>query len=157
MRQTLEIPAGAARREPAVITCPEGLRVADLLPPTGAKLRVAYTSATIVGQSRVARVNLTGPALSRTTRVDGVGALPASDARRARSAPPTSARRRTPTHRVSVREQLLRVAPGGAASGSVRRGQPVAVLRTSGAWSRVVTDSGRRGWLPASVLAPIAP
>ena len=63
VRQTLLIGAGPGAREQAVITCPEPLRVADLLPPTGARLRVAYTAATVVGESRVARVTLTGPPL----------------------------------------------------------------------------------------------
>ena len=41
------LPAGSAAREQAVhFTCPAPLRVADLLPPTGAKLRVAYAPAT---------------------------------------------------------------------------------------------------------------
>ena len=101
-------------------------------------------------------MNLTGPALSADTRVtvsvlcrraDRAGSIRAADQRTAT----------TPTHRVSVREQLLLVSPGGEASGSVRRGQPVAVVRTAGVWSQVVTDSGRRGWLPARVLAPIQP
>jgi hypothetical protein len=56
-----------------------------------------------------------------------------------------------------VRDELLRVRPGGAASGSVREGQPVTVVRTSGEWARVLTDSGRRGWLPKEILAPIRP
>jgi RNA polymerase sigma factor (sigma-70 family) len=156
VRQTLRLPAGTEPRRQAVITCPATMRVADLLPPSGAKLRVAYAPATVIGQSRVARVVLSGPPLPRATTVTvSVLCRRPTEAGSIRAADQRSAR--TPTHRVQVREQLLLVRPGGAASGSVRRGQPVAVVRTSGSWSRVVTDSGRRGWLPASVLAPIAP
>jgi RNA polymerase sigma factor (sigma-70 family) len=156
VRQTLLIAAGEGEREQAVIACPEGLRVADLLPPTGAKLRVAYSSSTVVGESRVAHVNLTGPALAQQTKVTvSVLCRRATAAGSIRAADQRSAR--TPTHRVTAREELLLVRPGGEASGSVRRGQPVTVVRTQGSWSRVVTDSGRAGWLPASVLAPIRP
>ena len=156
VRQTLLISAGSGEREQAVLTCPAGLRVADLLPPTGARLRVAYAPSTVVGESRVAQVNLSGPALSADTRVTvSVLCRRATEAGSIRAADQRTAT--TPTHRVSVREQLLLVSPGGEASGSVRRGQPVAVVRTAGVWSQVVTDSGRRGWLPARVLAPIQP
>ena len=57
-----------------------------------------------------------------------------------------------PTARVAVREALLRVRPGGAATGSVRLGQPVRVLRRSGGWSRVSTDAGRSGWVRSAAL-----
>jgi RNA polymerase sigma factor (sigma-70 family) len=156
VRQTLEISAGSGKSWQSVLTCPAGLRVADLLPPTGAKLRAAYSSSTIVGESRVARIDLTGPALAKPTRVTvSVLCRRPTEAGSIRAADQRSADR--PTHRVRVKDELLLVSPGGAASGSVRQGQPVTVVRTSGDWSRVVTDSGRRGWLPARVLAPIRP
>ena len=63
----------------------------------------------------------------------------------------------TPTHRVRVRDELLRVSPDGQARGSVRRGQPVTVVRTSGSWSLVLTDAGTRGWLPSQDLSRLAP
>ena len=56
---------------------------------------------------------------------------------------------------MQVRDELLRVRPDGAARGSVRRGQPVAVVRSARGWSLVVTDAGTRGWLPSRALAPI--
>lgn len=156
VRQTLLIPRGPGAREQAVITCPAPLRVADLLPATDAQLRVAYAPATIVGESRVARIRLTGPPLERATRVTvsvlcrratAAGSIRARDQRSASA----------PTHRVRVREQLLRVRADGEARGSVLRGQPVALVRTAGSWSLVVTDAGTRGWLPSRTLARIAP
>lgn len=152
VRQTLLLPAGAGAREQAVITCPAPLRVADLLPPTGAKLRVAYAPATIVGESRVARIALTGPPLAQDTRVTvAVLCRRPTEAGSIRAADQRSAS--TPTHTVRARDELLRVRPDGAARGSVRRGQPVAVIRTAGSWSLVVTDAGTRGWLPADALS----
>ena len=155
VRQTLQISAGSGKREQAVITCPAGLRVADLLPPTGAKLRVAYASSTVVGQSRVARINLVGPALTQTTRVTvsvlcrqptPAGSIRAADQRSAS----------TPTHRVGFASSCC--------CQPRRRGERLCAPRPagrgrahSGSWSRVVTDSGRRGWLPTRVLAPIRP
>ena len=125
VRQTLLLPAGAAAREQAVITCPAPLRVADLLPPTGAKLRVAYAPATIVGESRVARIALTGPPLARDTRVTVVRPLPPADGGRVdprRRPAHGGARRRTAC---ACATSCCACAPTAQARGSVRRGQPV--------------------------------
>jgi SH3-like domain-containing protein len=54
-----------------------------------------------------------------------------------------------------VASAYLRVRPGGGASGSVRRDQPVRVIgRRGGGWRRVVTPEGDRGWVEAGALAP---
>lgn len=149
--QRLKIAAGAGARPAALLTCPAGLRVADLLPPRGAALRVAYTGGTTIGVSRTARVALTGPALTRARTVTvsvlcrrptGAGSLRAADQRS----------RVRPTHRVIAGETFLRATPGGAVTGAVRRGQPVAVRRARGTWRQVISDAGARGWVPAGAL-----
>ena len=152
VRRRLVLPAGSAPLGAVRISCPAPLRVADLLPVVGnVPLRTSYARGTVVGSSRSARVLLSAPARSGATPVTiGIlcrrpaagGSIRAADQRSAAA----------PTARVAVREALLRVSPGGAAAGSVRLDQPVRVQRRSGAWSRVVTDAGRTGWVRSSAL-----
>ncbi len=152
VRRQLVLPAGSASLGTVRIACPQGLRVADLLPATGSlKLRVAYVSRTVVGSSATAEIELTAPpraAQANATvailcrRPTSAGSIRAADQRAAAN----------PTDRVIVREALLREQPGGAATGSVRRDQPVRVIDRSGAWSLLITDAARRGWVRSSAL-----
>lgn len=155
VRQALELQAGALERRELTMTCPPGTRVADLLPPRGAELAVTYVAPTVVGATRSARVRFAPADLPQPARVTltmlckrpaASGSIVAADQRAAAR----------PTHRVISDDALLREAPrGDAASGSVRRGQPVAVRARDGAWSRVVTDTGERGWIASRDLAPL--
>ena len=152
VRRQLVLPAGSAPLGGVRITCPAPMRVADLLPVVGSvPLRTAYARGTVVGASRSARVLLRAPARPAQVGVTiGIlcrrpaagGSIRAADQRSSAA----------PTAQVAVREALLRVHAGGAATGSVRLGQPVRVLRRSGDWSHVSTDAGRSGWVRSSAL-----
>ena len=128
-------PAAASASRPC-ITCPAGLRVADLLPPTGAKLRVAYAPLDRRRREpRRARQPHRPGARAADTRVTVSVLCRRADRRPARSAPPTSARPRTPTHRVSV-------ARAAAARQPRRRGERLGPPRSAG---RGRAHVGRRG------------
>lgn len=65
VRRKVVIPAGTQRVPRTVrLTCPAGLAVADLLPPSGARLNVSYAPGTIMGVADTAavRLALSGPA-----------------------------------------------------------------------------------------------
>lgn len=87
VRRDVLLRAGV-RRAPRTlrITCPAGLAVADLLPPSGARLDVSYAPGTVIGvaESATIRLRLNGapPAGDRHARVgvlckrpDATGAL----------------------------------------------------------------------------------
>jgi RNA polymerase sigma factor (sigma-70 family) len=127
--------------------CPEGMRLADLLPPDGGRVSAHYADAAI---AQAGRVVLTGAGPARVTvaalcrRPDANGSI--VDASRLRSLPAVGA--------VRVAGEL-HVAPGSRRlRGSVRAGEPVAVERRAGGWARVLTDTGAAGWLPEEA-API--
>jgi len=152
VRRRLVLPAGSTPLGAVRFSCPAPMRVADLLPVGGGvPLRAAYARGTVVGASRSARVLLSAPArpAEATVTVAILRRRPAAGGS-IRAADQRS--KAAPTARVAVRETLLRVRPGGAATGSVRLDQPVRVLRRSGGWSRVSTDAGRAGWVPSSAL-----
>lgn len=151
VRQALELEAGAMERRELTMTCPPGTRVADLLRPEGARVAVSYAPGTTVGARRAARVRFAPATLERPARVTltmlckrpaGSGSIVAADQRAAER----------PTHRVAA-ETILLVSPGGDARGTLRRGQPVAVVAREGRWRRVVADTGERGWVRARALA----
>ncbi len=127
--------------------CPDGLRLADLLPPHGGRVSAHYADTTI-GADQVGRVALTGAGQGRVTvaalcrRPDAQGSI--VDASHVRSLPAvTSVRRASELH----------AAPGSAAlRGSVSTGEPVAVERREHGWARVLTDTGTKGWLPERAL-----
>ena len=151
VRRVLDLPAGPGKRSAVELTCPAGMRVADLLPPRGARLAVTYAPGTVVGASRTARIAFEPARLTRRTRVvlemlckrpNEAGSVVAADQRPAGKM----------THRVKADEALLRSQPGGPAIGSVRRDQPVRVIAQDGGWREVVTDLGERGWVRATAL-----
>jgi RNA polymerase sigma factor (sigma-70 family) len=155
VRHVLDLPAGPGRRDTIELSCPTGMRVADLLPPRGARLAVSYAPGTIVGSSRRARIVFEPASLQRRTRV--VLEMLCKQPARSGSVVATDQRPAgRPTHTVRADEALLYAAPGGAAIGSVRRDQPVRVTASDGDWRRIVTDLGQRGWVRASVLAPVS-
>jgi hypothetical protein len=151
------IPAGTAIVRRAVtfpdqrsvaLGCPDGMRLADLLPPDGGRISAHYAG-TPIGAEQAARVVLSGAGGGRVTvaalcrRPDAQGSL--VDASRLRALPAVR----------SVRTaEELRAAPASTAlRGSVRAGEPVAVERRERRWARVLTDTGARGWLPESALS----
>ena len=110
--------------------CPDGMRLADLLPPAGGRVSAHYAG-TPIGAEQAARVVLTGASGARVTvaalcrRPDAQGSI--VDASRLRSVPAVA------TVRAAGE---LREAPGSSTlRGSVRRGEPVRP-------SSVVTGSG---------------
>ena len=67
------------------LSCPPGLRLADLLPPEGGRVSAHYGAATTIGADRSGEIVLTGPAR-------------AANGRRAVPAPDATARSSTPRH-----------------------------------------------------------
>jgi len=153
VRTALALHAGAAPPT-TTLRCPSGLRVADLLGPSGARLSATYAPGVVVGVSRVARILFERRPALRDGRAS-VGMLCKRPARggsivAARPGAAIAAASR-PAH--ACAPALLRTAPaGGAVVGSVRLGQPVRVVATArdGAWLRVATDTGERGWVDAT-------
>jgi RNA polymerase sigma factor (sigma-70 family) len=156
VRRTVRLRAGAADHAAVTLPCPRGLRVADLLPSSGAPISVTYTADTVPGVSTRATLAFERRALSRPSdvrlavlckRADASGSL-LPGGRTPLTRGPTSS-----TVQVGVRSSYLRVSPGGGVRGSVRLGQPVRLVGAPrGGWQQVVTDAGETGWLPVSAL-----
>jgi RNA polymerase sigma factor (sigma-70 family) len=159
VRRVVALRAGARAPSAVVLRCPNGLRVADLLAPSGARLSATYGPGVVVGASRSARVVLEHDAVAHETRASvavlckrpsrGGSIVAGGGAAAAGAAAPRPTLVRTagflyvkPTRRSVV--------------GTVRRGQPVTVLaRTRGrSWLRVLTDTGQRGWVADGLLSP---
>jgi RNA polymerase sigma factor (sigma-70 family) len=152
-----KIPAGVAivRRRvefpdqrDVALGCPDGMRLADLLPPRGGRVSAAYASGTVAGADRAGRIALSGRGHTTVTvsalcrRPDAMGSI-ASVSRIGTAPAVTTVRFGADLHR----------GPGTAAlRGSVRRGEPVAIQRRKPGWARVVTDTGTTGWLPMSAF-----
>ncbi len=134
----------------ARLACPEGLVVADLLPPGGGRIDVAYSPGTIPGRSETARVRIR----SRGSGEAGVAVLcrrPANGSIIPRGAG-TATAASAATAAVCTRTVQLRARPGGRIEASGRLGQPVTVVDRARRWSRVRTDLGQTGWVPASAV-----
>jgi hypothetical protein len=155
VRHTLDLQAATTRHPRVSLRCPEGLRVADLLDPRGARIAVTYAPGTVVGSSRTAQIVFAPAALARRSRVTVAMLCKQPAASGTILAPDARAGSEEPTHRVGVDDALLRVSPGGEARGSVRRDQPVTVVGSSPGWRQVVTDQGDRGWVPERILRRI--
>lgn len=159
IRQELELAEGNVRDRSTTLRCPEGTRVADLLPPEGARLAVTYAPGTAVGESRDARIVFAPATLDRPTRVTVFMLCKRPDAGGSLRAPGQSALER-PTHRVVADEELVRAEPSAGAEvvGEVRRGEPVeAVGEARQGWLRVVTEAGARGWVRDDALGRAQP
>jgi RNA polymerase sigma factor (sigma-70 family) len=141
VRRTVRFPAERS----VALGCPDGMRLADLLPPDGGRVSAHYADTAI---EQAGRVVLTGTGQARVTvaalcrRPDAQGSI--VDASRVRSLPAVTTVRTA---------SELHAGPGtGALRGSVRTGEPVAVERREDGWSRVLTDTGDTGWMPESAL-----
>jgi hypothetical protein len=159
VRRVVALRAGTGASSAVVLHCPSGLRVADLLASSGARLNATYGPRVVVGASRSARVVLEPKAIVDDTRASvavlckrpsrGGSIVAGGGARAARAA--------------TQRPALVRAAgflylkpSRGSVVGTVRRAQPVTIVaRTRGrSWVRVVTDTGQRGWVAGRVLRP---
>jgi len=160
VRTTVDVAAGTTRFAPVVLRCPPGHRVADLLPSQTGPLMPAYTAGTVVGTSRVARVELSGGPLPRVSRVtvnvlckrpDAAGSVRATPIYGGTGARAAGAG--AGANAAVTAEAFVVAAPGSPATiTSVRRGQPVRVLERRGGWARVRTDAGETGWVRGSVV-----
>jgi hypothetical protein len=136
--------------EAVTLTCPEGTRIAGMLPPTGARIGVGYAPGITVGVGRQATLVFERPTAEEAgalvvgtlcRAVDDRGSvLPGGDP----GAPPWS--RACPDH------TYLLERPGGQAEGSVRGQQPLQVEALEDGWARVRTDTGERGWIAVQAL-----
>ncbi|HWT94038.1 MAG TPA: SH3 domain-containing protein, partial [Solirubrobacteraceae bacterium] len=154
VRRTLRLTAGELPPRQVALRCPPGLRVADLVPARGgARLAATYAPSTTVGVSTTAQVAVEQRRAPRDAtfqvailckRPGDAGSLVpgGTDARAAG----------VEQARTVSKETYLLTEPGGDALGSVRAGQPVRVLAARGAWRRVETNAGARGWIPADAL-----
>jgi RNA polymerase sigma factor (sigma-70 family) len=158
VRRVVALRAGAVAPSTVVLRCPSGLRVADLLAPSGAQLSATYGPRVVVGASRSARVVLEHRELARDTRAS-VGVLCKRPSRGGSivaggGAGAAGASTSLPTHARAT--GFLYVKPArGSVVGTVRRAQPVTVVARTrdGSWLRVVTDTGQRGWVATRTVA----
>ncbi len=162
VRRAVALHAGTSAPAAVVLRCPSGLRVADLLAPTGAELSATYGPSVVVGASRSARVVVERDALAhdlrasvavlckRPSRSGSIVAAGGAGAARTAGAPAS--------HPTLVRATaFLYAKPSrGSVVGTVRREQPVTVVAQtrSRSWLRVVTDTGQRGWVASQLLSP---
>jgi hypothetical protein len=150
--RVVDLRAGAAPPR-VVLPCPDGMRVAGLLPPAGARVGVGYAPGTTIGHSRTARLAFErggqGAVVVGTLcrRVAPSGSVLPPDARAAAAVPRLWVK-------VCAPHAYRRTRPGDGApvAGSVRRAQPLEVRGTRDGWARVRTDAGDRGWIPAAAL-----
>jgi hypothetical protein len=151
IRRAVSFGAGAPRVTTVTMTCPGGLRVAELLALRGAGAE--YAPGTISGSSRTASIRVTAHRGTLSTRVSVLCKAP--DAHRSIVAN-SSLSPGKPILRVKVARSELLVRPGGAAVSSVRFRQPVQPLgrATAAGWQRIRTDVGDTGWVRTTVLGP---
>lgn len=145
-RVDVEQSRGSARLE-----CPEGLVVADLLPPGGGRVDAAYAPSTVPGRSTVAHVRIR----SRGTGEAGLAVLcrrPRRGSIIPRRGTVPAAAATASTAAVCTRTVQLRTRPGGRIEASGRLGQPLRILRRDGRWSLVRTDLAQTGWVPGSAV-----
>ncbi len=147
--RTVRVDAVATGATVMTLPCPLGLRVADLLTPSGAT--ALFEPGTIPGTSATARVHVQPRPGATSTRVGVLCKKP--DAHDSIVAGSTVGGTGS-TRRVRVQRAELLVRPGGAAVGSVRFGRRVEALghATPAGWQRIRADTGETGWVPASVL-----
>jgi hypothetical protein len=159
VRGTVRLVPGADPVRTVELPCPPGLRTADLLPAAGAPVTATYAPGSTVGTDTVGRLVVTPrDTVTRETRVrvgilckrpDRSGSIVADDPSKATAA--LSGRALA----VRVRSGYLHDSPNGPVVGSIRFGQPV---RSQGeprdGWTRIVTDTGERGWVRSDSLRP---
>jgi RNA polymerase sigma factor (sigma-70 family) len=149
VRRVVALSAGAGGPSTVVLRCPDGLRVADLLAPSGARLNATYGPGVVVARDASVRDTRASVAVAvLCKRPSGAGSIVAGGGAAAASA----ARSR---HAVIRTAGFLYVKPTrGGVVGTVRRAQPVTIVaRARGrSWLRVVTDTGQRGWIASRTV-----
>jgi RNA polymerase sigma factor (sigma-70 family) len=152
--QRATLAAGTTRHPSIELQCPEGMRVAGMTPPNGAKVGYGYASSTIVGFSKSARIVFERRRLAADTGI-AVGTLcKRPDAAGSLLAAPVGLAAARRTQKVCASRAYLYETPGQFVVGTVFRSQPVVVRKRtrSGAWSRVLTDAGVTGWVRTKAL-----
>lgn len=146
----------AGQQPPATVTltCPEGTRIAGMLPPQGLRIGVGYADGTTAGVGREATLvfertpadkdgSLVVGTLCR--RVDERGSVIPGDASSADGAAWT---------RACAQHAYLLARPEADAAtvGSLRAQQPLRIRTLDGRWAKVSTDTGERGWVTTDAL-----
>ncbi|MDA0168893.1 sigma-70 family RNA polymerase sigma factor [Solirubrobacter taibaiensis] len=136
--------------EAVTLTCPADMRIAGMLPPTGARIGVGYAPGTAVGVGRDATLVFE----RRTAREDDsivVGTLCRAVDDRGSVLPggdPGSAA----WSRACADHTYLLERPGADAVGSVREQQPLRIESVEDGWAQVRTDTGEHGWVEIDAL-----
>ena len=149
-------PPQDGERRSVTLSCPPGMKVAGLQAPDQDEFPLGYglSKGTIMGYATHGRVDF-GRALLPHSYDVTVGLLcrrPDSNGSIADN--PRLPRRGEKAGRVCVNSAYLYRTPGHLFTGTVFRGQPVSIQRTSasGEWTRVVPDVGDGGWVMTSAL-----
>jgi RNA polymerase sigma factor (sigma-70 family) len=132
------------------LTCPEGMRVAGLIPSGGDGLAHGFDPRTVTGVSRTARVLIAADDLREPRSVTVATLCRAPDS--TGSVRADIATTGEPIVHACPRRAMLLARPGGKAAGPVTSAQPLAVLHGTKHWLRVRTDADRTGWLAAGVI-----
>lgn len=152
--RVLTFDAGQEAPVTVTLTCPEGTRIAGMLPPQGLEIGVGYAEGTTVGVGREATLVFERRVAERDgslvvgtlcRRVDARGSVLPGDANAASGAAWTRA--------CAAHTYLLaRPHRGAATVGSLRAQQPLRIKALDGRWARVRTDTGERGWVGTDAL-----
>lgn len=156
VRGTVQLVAGETRHPVVTLPCPEGTRVADLLPAEGVKLGAEYAEGTIVGQSTAGKIAFERRALDAdaTARIAILCKVPDDTGSVVAAAPGTAkAASGREILRVKVPHAYLHTSPDGPVRGSVRLGQPLEIVgEPRDGFERVITDQKVRGWVESAAL-----
>jgi RNA polymerase sigma factor (sigma-70 family) len=147
-------PAAGADRTVA-LSCPTGMRVAGLQAPEQ-RLPLSYglSKSTILGSSAKATIVFDDASLARSYDAT-VGILCRKlAANGSMTANPRPLRPGERAGKICAARSYIDRKPGRTVVGTVFRGEPVAIRRTSGTWVRIVPDLGMTGWVRASALCP---
>ena len=148
VRRTVDYPAQSV----VALGCPDGMRLADLLAPSGGRVSDAYAPGTVAGADRAGRITLSAADPRRAVRVT-VTALCRRPDSTGSIASVSSVRSASAVSVVGTGADLHRTPGSRALSGSVHRGEPVAVRSRRQGWVRVLTDTGAGGWISAGALS----
>ena len=155
VRGTVELERGSAEHPVVTLPCPTGLRVADLLGTTGAKLGTEYAPGTIIGRSSTAKVRFQRRALDApaTVRVSILCKVPDARGSVVADAPRSTFGVGAATVTVKAPHAYVHSSPNGPVVGSVRLGQPLTRLgEARGGFERIQTDQKVRGWVESAAL-----
>jgi hypothetical protein len=157
----VSVPAGtpaAGEKRSITLSCPTAMKFAGYTQPAQYVPPKAVTSIgprdAIPGYSASARIRI-DPGAEPVAFEVNVGILCRTpDASGSIAEHPRKLRRGERRGRICVDAEKLSRMPGYGFEGYVHRGQPVAIQRRSksGAWTRIVSDYGQKGWIRTSAL-----